>query len=183
MRSSRLRWVVLCTAALVALGLVHASRSAAATGSLAEMNQRIAARFPEVPTISVETLAQWMEGRGAAAPLVLDVRAQDEFEVSHLPTAQWAGTERRQRALLEQSSPGQPVVLYCSVGWRSAEATKRLLKAGHPVFNLRGSIFEWAHEGHPLTDGTRAVQVVHPYDRTWGQLLERRFWPAAWASP
>jgi len=71
------------------------------------------------------------------------------------------------------------VVFYCSVGWRSSEAAARWQAAGRkPVFNLAGSAFRWANEGRLLEHEGRPVRVVHPYNRSWRALLDRRHWPA-----
>jgi len=50
---------------------------------------------------------------------------------------------------------GQPVVVVCHSGSRSALATQQLLKAGLPrVANLRGGLIRWADQGHPLLHPT-----------------------------
>jgi hypothetical protein len=41
------------------------------------------------------------------------------------------------------------------------------------VYNLDGSIFQWANEGRPLYSGTNRVASVHPYDREWGRFLKK----------
>jgi 3-mercaptopyruvate sulfurtransferase SseA len=62
--------------------------------------------------------------------------------------------------------------VYCSVGYRSARIVERLRAAGHSdVRNLRGSIFQWANEGRPVVRGDSTVHKVHPFDATWGRLL------------
>ena len=51
-----------------------------------------------------------------------------------------------------------------------------LARAGYRrVYNLEGGIFEWANRGHPVYDvrGNR-TRGVHPYDRIWGRMLNRR---------
>ena len=40
------------------------------------------------------------------------------------------------------------------------------------VMNLDGAIFEWATRGYPLYAGDERVTQVHPYDGTWGRLLD-----------
>jgi hypothetical protein len=65
-----------------------------------------------------------------------------------------------------------PVVVYCSVGYRSAKVTAALQERGFTqVANLKGSIFRWANEGRPVVRGSTGVREVHPYDHTWGTLL------------
>jgi hypothetical protein len=73
---------------------------------------------------------------------------------------------------LDTLASDAPIVVYCSVGYRSAEITKRLRDEGYEASNLRGSIFRWANEGHPVVRGDSTVREVHPYDSTWGELLD-----------
>ena len=83
-------------------------------------------------------------------------------------------------ALAARSAPGagSTVVVYCSVGYRSAELVKRLKATGAGnVFNLEGSLFRWANEGRPVYRGAERVFEVHPYDADWANLLDRRYRP------
>lgn len=142
--------------------------------------KRVERRMAQVPSVTTDELAGLMK---KSKVLLLDVRTADEFALSHLPGAIRAETEASQRAAIATVEPGTVVVLYCAVGWRSGLAVEKLASSGAPgLYNLRGSIFDWANEGRPLTDGARQVKVVHPFDRTWGQLLEKRFWPRGWQS-
>ncbi len=131
-----------------------------------EMLALVRTRFPQVSFISTAELAAWLS-YSAEKPILLDVRELDEFNVSHLPDAilasEWqAGTADKQ----------QPIVVYCSVGYRSAEFASELTKKGFlSVVNLEGSIFAWANENRHLLDQNGAVKKVHPYDQKWGCLL------------
>jgi predicted sulfurtransferase len=80
-------------------------------------------------------------------------------------------------ARIEAAEPGRAVVLYCSVGYRSADVAARLQAHGYTnVFNLEGSIFQWANEGRTLVRGEMPVEVVHPFDNDWGRYLNRQHW-------
>ena len=128
--------------------------------------------WPEVPQMSTSELAERMAASNEGAPLLIDVRLREEYEVSHLPGAIWAESPSQIASVLRGASDRQPVVLYCSVGVRSSKAAAQLMRSGRTnVFNLQGSIFEWANEGRPLTANGRAVHVVHPYNERWGVLL------------
>jgi len=128
--------------------------------------------WPEVPQMSTSELAERMAASNERAPLLIDVRLREEYEVSHLPGAIWAESPSQIASVLRGASDRQPVVLYCSVGVRSSKAAAQLMRSGRTnVFNLQGSIFEWANEGRPLTANGRAVHVVHPYNERWGVLL------------
>ncbi|MXY47810.1 MAG: rhodanese-like domain-containing protein [Gemmatimonadetes bacterium] len=137
----------------------------------------IRAKFPGVSQLSTDSLQTWLEEPGQAQmgrPLLLDVREKEEYEVSHLKEAVLAASEKEAIEVLEGVPPDRPVVLYCSVGYRSSEMADFLHKRGYEkVYNLEGSIFAWANEGRPVYQGDERVHVVHPYDRVWGKLLKK----------
>lgn len=133
--------------------------------SLARVEARVRLAFPEVRELTTRQLAAWLADPRRPPPVLLDARTAAEFDVSHLP-----------RAVRELPSsgvaPGTPVVVYCSVGWRSAERARQLNRAGFTnVFNLEGSIFAWAIENRPLEADGQPARKVHPFDANWGRLL------------
>ncbi len=143
--------------------------------------QLVRTRFPQVKQVSVAELAHDLEAEsGPRPPLIIDVRERAEFEVSHLPGAIHAQGEELEALaarMVEESSADRPVVLYCSVGYRSSAAAKELMAHGLTnVANLEGSIFEWANEGHTVERNGQAVREVHPFNTTWGKLLDRELW-------
>jgi rhodanese-related sulfurtransferase len=128
--------------------------------------------WPEVAQMSTRELAERMAASNQAAPLLIDVRTLEEYEVSHLPGAIWAETPSQIAFAVRGASDRQAVVLYCSVGVRSSKAAAKLIQSGRAnVFNLQGSIFQWANEGRPLIANEHTVHVVHPYNERWGILL------------
>jgi rhodanese-related sulfurtransferase len=144
---------------------------------LARLREEIRARFPAVRTVSTAELAEWIERPTGVQPLLLDARAPAEFAVSHLPGAILAPSAAEAIERLRARTNAGPVVFYCSVGYRSAELADQLQTAGFTnLFNLEGSIFQWANEGRPLFRGKARVEVVHPFDDDWGRLLDRRRW-------
>lgn len=77
---------------------------------------------------------------------------------------------------LTDIKPDRPIVVYCSVGYRSSILARKLQDKGFTnVYNLEGSIFKWANEGRPLVQGKVTVHKVHPYNAHWGHLLERKY--------
>ena len=136
-------------------------------------------RFPEVPQVSTTELSEWLATPGGTRPLLLDARAPEEWAVSHLPGALLATTEDQALAGLQGVEKERLIVVYCSVGHRSAALAQQLISRGFTnVHNLEGSIFAWANEGRPVYQGERAVRQVHPYNKVWGQLLNRDLWAA-----
>ena len=107
--------------------------------------------------------------------ILLDVRSTEEFAVSRIPGAQHvlpnAALDFAERELAS-ADRAQLIVVYCSVGLRSAVAARDLRFLGFTqVKNLRGSLFQWANEGRGLEGGA----VVHPYNDYWGRLLHEAF--------
>ena len=159
-----------CGIALACLGLLAISFN---NLQWEMVRAKIRRSFPSVPQLSTEALAARLAAPHRPKPLLLDVRTPAEFAVSHLPGAMQIDPNVDPRKLKLPADKGAPVVVYCSVGYRSSMLVQRLQEAGYTnVQNLDGSIFRWANEGRPLTDGVRAVTSVHPYDRTWGRLLQ-----------
>ncbi len=132
-------------------------------------------RYPDVPSVSTDALAAWLEDPSRRPPVLLDARQPAEYAVSHLPGARRVDPDASADQLLATlggADAGRPVVVYCSVGVRSAGVAARLAAAGvDDVRNLEGSVFRWANEGRPLVRDGRAVQHVHPYNAVWGRLL------------
>lgn len=125
--------------------------------------------FPSIDGISTAGLADWLT-QDAPLPVLIDARREAEYTTSHLPQAIWANTlEAVEAADISKESP---IVLYCSVGYRSARLAQTLQAAGYSVMNLEGSLFQWANEGRPLVSAGRATHQVHPYNRLWKLLLE-----------
>lgn len=128
--------------------------------------------FPSIKPLSTTELDAWLRRADQSALVLLDTRESEEYAVSHLRSAQLAPTTEAALQVLRTTPKDQPVVLYCSVGYRSSKLAEQLQRAGYQhVYNLDGSIFQWANEGRPLYSGEADVQAVHPYDKRWGRLL------------
>ncbi len=134
----------------------------------------IRSEFPAVKQLQIQSLAHWLKTDSSV--VILDVRKEKEYERSHLQNAKRLdpGTRSFPEDLLSKRE--QTIVLYCSVGYRSSKMADRLLALGFSkVYNLEGSIFEWANAGHPVFANGKEVRQVHPYNKKWGQLLDQRF--------
>lgn len=105
--------------------------------------------------------------------LLLDTRAPDEYAVSHLPGARWVGYDRFDPDCVADLAPARPILVYCSVGYRSERIGERLRALGFTqVYNLYGGIFAWLHAGYPLRDAEgQPTTRVHTYNRKWSQWL------------
>jgi rhodanese-related sulfurtransferase len=165
------------------LGLNLAGATMTMTGSAAEgpvwseVLREVRGRFPSVTQVSTHQVAEWLGDGKRRPPHVVDTRAAEEFEVSRLPGARRASSVAEFRAL--GIPRDEPVVVYCSVGYRSSALAERLRGQGwSQVMNMEGSIFAWANEGRAVVGSNgMATGVVHPYNARWGVLLDARWHP------
>ena len=121
----------------------------------------------EVPEASVP------EVRQQADILFLDARELEEFQVSHVPDARWVGYDDFNLERLQGVDKDRPIVVYCSVGYRSERVAEKLIADGFTrVSNLYGGIFEWANQGCPLENREGPTRVVHTYSRAWSKWVK-----------
>ncbi len=168
-----------------AAAVYHSLRSLAWKG----VKSWVRRSFSSVPMISTAELADLLQ-QESAEPLLIDARSLEEYQVSHLlhahraKTLTEAETLIQQAGIIEQTAEQTPIVVYCSIGYRSGRLGKALQDAGYRVRNLEGSIFQWANEGRSLitanlsanpsanSSASHSTQQVHPYSRLWGLLLD-----------
>ncbi len=105
----------------------------------------------------------------------VDAREKAEFNVSHINGACWVGYEDFDMSRLSDLDKNRPVIVYCSVGYRSEQIALKLENAGFSdVYNLYGGIFEWKNQGHAVVDTSgKPTEKVHAYSRVWGIWLDK----------
>ena len=85
---------------------------------------------------------------------LVDVRTRDEYYIGYIPGA--INIDGRLNIFMDEVKasldPAVPVAVYCRGGRRSAEAAKKLAKAGYDVIDLDGGLLAWAAEGKPIVD-------------------------------
>jgi rhodanese-related sulfurtransferase len=111
---------------------------------------------PTIPTIDVrEADRRRREGAGTSggAPLIVDVREQNEFAavrldgVALVPMSTFA-------ARFEELPRDRPLLVMCAAGSRSAAATAHLIRNGWTdVTNVAGGITDWERAGLPVRRG------------------------------
>ncbi|MFB6098379.1 MAG: rhodanese-like domain-containing protein [Salinibacter sp.] len=136
------------------------------------VHHMIEATYPSVRSISTDSLAERLADESRPRPVLLDARSPEEYAVSHLRGARRVDPTADAYPALDSLPPETPIVVYCSVGYRSAGVVQALQEQGFTaVANLEGSLFRWANEGRPVYRDGRRVEAVHPYNRRWGRLL------------
>ncbi|MBE9052635.1 rhodanese-like domain-containing protein [Nostocales cyanobacterium LEGE 11386] len=130
-------------------------------------------KFPNIRQITTTEFAQWLLNSAKPQPLVVDARSQAEYEVSHLKSVVHIDPHAPDFTALSAVAKDTPIVVYCSIGYRSAKIAQRLEQEGFSgVFNLNGGIFQWANEGRPIFRDEKPTNLVHPYNAMWGKLLK-----------
>jgi rhodanese-related sulfurtransferase len=121
-----------------------------------------------VPFITSENLYN-----NYTAYTILDTREIDEYNTSHLKDAIRVGynhfnTKETSKTLLST----KPIVVYCSVGYRSEKIAEKLIKKGFKVFNLYGGIFEWKNKKNSVVDSSNIVtNKIHCFNAEWSKWL------------
>ncbi|MEK7469060.1 MAG: rhodanese-like domain-containing protein [Planctomycetota bacterium] len=140
---------------------------------LSKTEEEIRVKFPGVKQLATGELAAWLADPKRAKPVLLDAREPAEWAVSHLSGAKNVPPGMKPEEALAGVAKDAPVVVYCSVGYRSSQYVEKLQKAGWTnAVNLEGSIFAWANEGRQVVDEKGPASMVHPYDAKWGELLK-----------
>lgn len=121
-----------------------------------------------VPTISVDSLKK-MSDR-----ILLDAREQNEFDVSHIPTARYCGYDHFDPSVLAGVQKHKKIVVYCSIGVRSEKIAEKIKTMGYThVANLYGGQFEWVNTGNSSVDKAgNKTRKVHAYNRLWSIFLD-----------
>ncbi len=122
---------------------------------------------------SVKTIAP-SDVKRASNMVILDARERSEYEVSHLPNAVFIGYNNFEKKLVDSLAKDRPIVVYCSIGYRSEKIGEKLQKLGFTkVYNLYGSIFEWVNQGNVVVDKNgQPTKKVHTYNKNWSRWVE-----------
>ncbi len=175
---SNLKGIALLIGLLWVCASVMSEVVLAGSDRLASIKQEIRQKFPTVAQLSPRQLQKMLEGSSGTEILLLDVREPKEFNVSHLKNAQLSPTLDKALALLQRLPKATKIVAYCSVGYRSSELVEKLNRRGFKnVYNLEGSLFEWANQDLPVYLAGKRVYEVHPYNFWWGRYLRKIYHP------
>lgn len=132
-------------------------------------------KFPNVKSVNISEFARCLD-KASSIPLILDARSWEEYAISHIKSAQRIEPDNSGMVKLSEVALDTPIVVYCSVGYRSAKVAQQLQQAGYQnVFNLNGGIFQWANKGKPIFKDKHPVEIVHPYNSIWGKMLKSKY--------
>lgn len=124
-----------------------------------------------VPLVQPAQLAKELKQKQPL--LMLDIRSEAEYAVSHLPGAALVDYQTFTLKDVSNIPKDAPVVVYCAVGVRSERVGEQLQRAGYTnVRNLYGGILQWKNAGRPVVRAQNIpTERVHTYNRYWGVWL------------
>lgn len=165
-----LAYLGICVGALNACGQAEPGKAAGPSPNYARLLRTLYRNT--VPTVTPAALAA--ELRRPGQPLLLDSRTPAEFKVSHLRGARFVHFDSIGTEKFEGIDRNRPVMVYCSVGYRSERLGERLQALGFKqVRNLYGGLFQWVNEGYPVQNAQGPTTNVHPYSALWSPWLRQ----------
>ena len=94
--------------------------------------------------------------------ILIDVRSEEERAVSMIP-----GAISMETFHAKEWPAGKTIVVYCTIGVRSAMACMSLKNQGIPAKNLVGGVLNWTAQELPLEHAGRESKRLHTYGRRW----------------
>lgn len=148
-------------------------------GALDATESMIEKNYP-VPLVSSRELSAMLQTGKEIA--LFDTRTHEEYQKSHLPEAVLVTPQTTTDDFIREygdSIRGKTVVFYCSVGQRSSDFLNRVYKAcktagAKECYNLRGGIFRWYNDGHPVVNENGETDDIHGYNPLWSMMIEKR---------
>ncbi len=138
------------------------------------LNPKFDVRVSELIDFSVPLIGVQELNQNFSDYTVFDTREKEEFTVSHIDGAKYLGYDDFDISRLGNIPKDTKIVLYCSVGYRSEKIGEKLMDLGFTnIYNLYGSIFEWANQGYKVVDGSGVeTQKIHTYNKNWSKWLD-----------
>ena len=101
---------------------------------------------------------------------ILDVRDENEFEVSHIN-----GALRYEEHLLENLDPNKPLLVYCTIGVRSNRLAKSLADLGFKkIIELKDGLIGWSNAQLPMVNSSNdTTDSIHVYNQYFSTFLKK----------
>ena len=142
------------------------------------LRQAVSLKFSGTRHVTPAELEQWLRDPNRPPPLLIDVRVDEQYAMSHIDGAVQLDPADPDITQFRVVSRETPIVAYDGPGVVSAGIAPALMAEGFTrVSSLEGGLFRWVNEGHPVVDASGPVTVVHPINWKWGRLLKGRYRP------
>ena len=129
-------------------------------GKIEKLYMHYQKKFPEVQDVSPRKA---IELTSTGKVVFIDVRETKEQSVSQLSGAITADfyLENQQRY------SNYIKIAYCTIGYRSGIFAQESGQRGIPIYNLRGGVLAWVHDGGKVYKGTGETKRIHVYSKEW----------------
>lgn len=133
--------------------------------------QELVKNFTNIPVIDPEII---LETKDSVKYVFIDVREAEEQKVSMIPGA-LTTKEFRDRYKSPSDLDSVLVVVYCTLGYRSAAFAEQLKKYQIQAWNLKAGITGWAFAHGPLVEKSgpnqyTSTKKIHTYSAGWNIL-------------
>ena len=106
---------------------------------------------------------------------LLDARSPEERKVSFIAGSKYVGYKGFKLESVSDIDKDSPIVVYCSVGYRSEKIAQQLNESGFKdVSNLYGGIFEWINKSYGLSNNEGECKDIHGFSWTWSKWIDSR---------
>ena len=174
----QIKTTVFATFLMSALLSTSACADDTSNKALVKTHAKISKNYEGVSHIDAQALSQMDE----ESYILFDVREKDEFVVSHIENSIWVDPSIKVSSFTQQYAGligDKTVILYCSVGVRSSQLAEKLMTSRpetdtSPIYNLENGVFGWHNENRPLVSETASTDYIHPYNRLWGRMVNRK---------
>ena len=142
------------------LMLPESTTDAQKRDQIEKLYMRYKKEFPEVQDVDPQ---EAMQLSNTGKVVFIDVREPDEQSVSHLPGAITTDF------YLENPEKYNDYIKigYCTISYRSGILAQELHQKGIPMYNLRGGLLAWVHDGGKVYNGTDETKRIHVYNNAW----------------
>lgn len=174
----QIKTTVFATFLMSALLSTSACADDTSNKALVKTHAKISKNYEGVSHIDAQALSQMDE----ESYILFDVREKDEFVVSHIENSIWVDPSIKVSSFTQQYAEligDKTVILYCSVGVRSSRLAEKLMSSmpetdKSQIYNLENGVFGWHNENRPLVSATSSTDYIHPYNRLWGRMVNRK---------
>jgi len=157
------------------------SQNTYANSSLWFTEQMVSFRFG-VNHISHQKLQTMLSAANNQTILIFDVRRPEEYQTSRIKGSILIAPDMTEQEFMAQYGdkiPGKSLVFYCSVGYRSSQFIQRIEEQAKAknvtmISNLKGGIFRWYNEKHPVINNKGETDDIHPSDESWAKMIDKR---------
>jgi rhodanese-related sulfurtransferase len=154
--------VILCSFALKSQDLVKSTAYSIVLKGL--LNKKV----PHLGVADVEQISK-------TDIVFLDARERKEYDVSHIENALHVGYDSLDFRATDSLAKSTPIIVYCSVGYRSEKVTEKLIAKGFTnVKNLYGGLFEWVNQDGVIVNSQQEkTDSIHAFSSAWGIWLKK----------